>query len=443
LSASRNGSATQPTFWHAPELAKAGYPVFPVNGKEPTVEGGFYACSTDMSQIAEWIEDGHEDNDVAIPTGLPSGVVVIDADTPETYSKMEEEYGPEAIAARVARIPQGKRHEHLRHLCGVLLARGVAVGDAEDVLIAAWMKMGGELAERAEREIPNTLATTEQALAEGHATGVPSLEKITPGLYAELGGVFGWKGRLVAGGKLPNEGEGPRLCGGRIGRRRVLRRLLASLERDGRPPYEVRGDVVGRDRGREPLLRNCESEEISLPTPVVLDPPEDLFFYYMMGWSRFRLLRAIEGWPEIARAVPGNPEDGAFTHGLLVSMRDPRGMHARPAALLFACLRRASPGTRVGFEFGGRTFDLGEASQVRVNAILRLLVQPGERVLALTSGPDAEQLLWAVAEVFAFRPGDHTSDWLRISALVGGQEEARAIMGEIRNAYVEILRDTG
>jgi hypothetical protein len=78
-----------------------------------------------------------------------------------------------------------------------------------------------------------------------------------------------------------------------------------------------------------------------------------------------------------------------------------------------------------------------------VNAILRLLVQPGERVLALTSGPDAEQLLWAVAEVFAFRPGDHTSDWLRISALVGGQEEARAIMGEIRNAYVEILRDTG
>jgi hypothetical protein len=69
LSASRNGSATQPTFWHAPELAKAGYPVFPVNGKEPTVEGGFYACTTDMSQIAEWIEDGHGDHDMAIPTG--------------------------------------------------------------------------------------------------------------------------------------------------------------------------------------------------------------------------------------------------------------------------------------------------------------------------------------------------------------------------------------
>ena len=298
MSASRNGSATQPTFWHAPELAKAGYPVFPVNDKEPTVEGGYYACTTDMSQIAEWIEDGHGDHDVAIATGLLSGVVVIDADTPETYAKMEEQYGrptvlthrgghwwfrhprngkvtsnsvedgldrkgdgglvavppsggrtwtsgipdraglpvlphqfwskrrrgesdsarrspqdlketaASAIASRVARIPQGKRHEHLRHLCGVLLSRGVAMGDAEDLLIAAWTKTGGELAERAEREIPNTLTTTEQALAEDRATGVPSLEEITPGLYAELEDLLGWKARLTVSGKPPNEGEG-------------------------------------------------------------------------------------------------------------------------------------------------------------------------------------------------------------------------------------------
>ena len=295
LSAGANGSATQPTFWAAPDLAKAGYPVFPVKGKEPTVEGSFYASTTDLSRIAEWIEDGRGDHDVAIPTGLLSGVVVIDADTPETFAKMEEQHGrptvftrrgghwwfrhprngkvwsnsvedgldrkgdgglvvvppsrgrtwaegipevsglavlprefwskrgrgktdvpreapqdrkdaaAEAIAARVARIPQGKRHEHLRHLCGVLLARDVAMGDAEDVLKAAWTKTGGELAERADGEIPNTLVTTEQALAEDRATGVPSLEEITPGLYAELEDVFGWKARITVSGKPPNE----------------------------------------------------------------------------------------------------------------------------------------------------------------------------------------------------------------------------------------------
>lgn len=272
--------------------------MFPVKGKEPTVEGGFYASTTDLSQIAEWIEGGRGDHDVAIPTGLPSGVVVMDADTPDTYAKMEAQYGPptvltrrgghwwfrhprngkvwsnsveegldrkgdgglvavppsrgrtwtdgipdlaglpilprefwskrspgktdaprrepqgrkeaavEAIAARVVRVPQGKRHEHLRHLCGVLLARGVATGDAEDILIAAWAKAGGDLAERAGREIPNTLATTEQALAEDRATGVPSLEEITPGLYPELEGIFGWRAEITFWGKkLGGEGQ--------------------------------------------------------------------------------------------------------------------------------------------------------------------------------------------------------------------------------------------
>ena len=283
----QNGSAAVPVFWAAADLAKVGYPVFPLKGKHPSVEGGFYAATTDASQVAEWVMEGREHHDVAFATGLPSGVVVVDADTPEAAAEMEDEYGPptvrtnrgghwyfrhpqtgkmtsttirpgldrkgdggyvaappsrgrvwtngipdratlpelpealrpkrsraensdaartlpqdlkesaaEAIAGRVARIPQGKRHEHLRHLCGVLLSRGVAVGDAEDVLTAAWAKVGGELAERAEREIPNTLATTEQALAEDRATGVPSLEKITPGLYTELETVFGWRAEM-------------------------------------------------------------------------------------------------------------------------------------------------------------------------------------------------------------------------------------------------------
>ncbi len=291
----QNAQSRTPTFWAAPDLAKAGYLVFPVKDKAPSVEGGFYAGTTDLSQIAAWIEEGHEDDDVAFATGLPSGVVVMDADTLEAFEQMRARYGKptvrtkrgghwyfrhprngkitstkaragldrkgdggyvaappsrgrawtnglpnrsalpllprefwpkradksdaprsltievkdqaaETIAGYVAKIPPGAgagRHEHLTHLCGVLLGRGVAFGDAEDVLVSAWSKVGGELAERAPREVPNTLRTTEQAIAEDRATGVPSLERITPGLYGELEAIFGWKVRITIGGREP------------------------------------------------------------------------------------------------------------------------------------------------------------------------------------------------------------------------------------------------
>ncbi len=86
---SENTSTHTPTFWAAPDLAKAGYPVFPSKDKEPTVEGGFYACTTDVSQVAEWITEGREHHDVAVATGLVSGVVVIDADTPEAFEALD------------------------------------------------------------------------------------------------------------------------------------------------------------------------------------------------------------------------------------------------------------------------------------------------------------------------------------------------------------------
>jgi len=276
-------------------LAKAGYPVFPVNGeKNPTVEGGFYAATTDASQVAEWIMEGREHHDVAFAAGIVSGVVVLDADTPEAVARMEADYGEptvrtrrgahwyfchprngkvrsrkvaegldckgdggyvvappsrgrawvngipdraalpvlpaefhkrtttnttdegtsvpeelrekaaEAIARHVKNIEPGSdngRHQHLAHLCGVLLSREVSFADAQAIFIAAWKGVGGELAERAEREVPNTLRTTQQAIAEGRATGVPSMEKITPGLYAELEEIFGWRVVFTVGGK--------------------------------------------------------------------------------------------------------------------------------------------------------------------------------------------------------------------------------------------------
>ncbi len=89
-----NGHA--PTFWAAADLAKAGYSVVPVGpSKAPSVEGGFYAATTDVSQVAQWITEGREHHDVAFATGIVSGVVVVEADTPEAYKRMEEKYGPQ------------------------------------------------------------------------------------------------------------------------------------------------------------------------------------------------------------------------------------------------------------------------------------------------------------------------------------------------------------
>jgi hypothetical protein len=273
-----------PVFWAAPELIDAGYKVFPVDGKAPTVEGGFYGATVDKSQVAAWIEDGRGDHDIAVPTGVFGGLVVIDADDKESYDKMVEKYGPPTyttkrgghwlfkhprngkvvsnkiapgldrkgdlgyvifppskgrtwtngiarpedlpelprefwsktkgptpgertipqerkeaaaaiIAERVREItpgPERGRHEHLRHLCGALLRQEVSLVDAEDILKDAWSKVGGDLSERAEREVPNTLATTQAAMAAGGATGGPNMEKITPGLYAELEEAMEW-----------------------------------------------------------------------------------------------------------------------------------------------------------------------------------------------------------------------------------------------------------
>lgn len=95
-----NGHA--PTFWAAPELVKAGLPVFPIkpDGKEPSVEGGFYAFSKDVSEVAAWIEEGRGNHNIAVATGVLSMVVVIEADTPEAYAEMGERYGPPTVKTK-------------------------------------------------------------------------------------------------------------------------------------------------------------------------------------------------------------------------------------------------------------------------------------------------------------------------------------------------------
>ncbi len=89
------------TFWAAPELIKAGWPVFPVGtDKQPSVPGGFYAATRDMSQVAAWIEDGRGDHDIAVPTGLVTLTVIIDADDERTCAEMEERFGEPHVRTR-------------------------------------------------------------------------------------------------------------------------------------------------------------------------------------------------------------------------------------------------------------------------------------------------------------------------------------------------------
>jgi putative DNA primase/helicase len=87
-----------PTFWAAPDLAKAGYPLFPVGpDKQPSVRGGFYAATRDISQIAAWIEEGRAAPDIAMPTGLPTLTVIVDADTLKAYAQMVAAFGEPAV----------------------------------------------------------------------------------------------------------------------------------------------------------------------------------------------------------------------------------------------------------------------------------------------------------------------------------------------------------
>lgn len=125
-----------------------------------------------------------------------------------------------------------------------------------------------------------------------------------------------------------------------------------------------------------------------------------------------------------------------WTHDRRVVMRDPRGLHARPAALLMGYLRRAAPGTRFGLHLARGCVDFGEASKVTPLALcLHADVRGGEEVVALASGPDAEYVLDAVAEVFAqdLAGEMHLASWQTISRALGSKE-AHALMREMWEA---------
>lgn len=62
-------------------FAEAGVPVFPCvpGGKRPLIERGFHAATTDIGQVASWWRRWPAAN-IGVPTGAPSGLVVVDVD---------------------------------------------------------------------------------------------------------------------------------------------------------------------------------------------------------------------------------------------------------------------------------------------------------------------------------------------------------------------------
>jgi hypothetical protein len=82
--------------------ARAGLPVFPLQpqGKTPLVRRGLYAATTDKEQIARWWRRFPQAN-IGIPTGAPSGWIVLDVD-PRHSGQMSLEKLQRAIEQHAA-----------------------------------------------------------------------------------------------------------------------------------------------------------------------------------------------------------------------------------------------------------------------------------------------------------------------------------------------------
>lgn len=100
----------------AREFARAGVPIFPCapNGKRPLTHGGFHDATTDFSQVQTWWDQIPNAN-IGLPTGQPSGVVVVDVDLHEKvngYDAINRAYEAGRLGQWevVTRTPSGGAH---------------------------------------------------------------------------------------------------------------------------------------------------------------------------------------------------------------------------------------------------------------------------------------------------------------------------------------------
>lgn len=120
----------------ATAYAARGWPVFPVKGKIPATGRGFKDASTDPTVLAKWWEGG-ESLGVAIVTGPPSGLVVLDVDPDhrghESLATLEEMHGSIPDTARV-RTGSGGHHFYFSYPQNFQLRNSAGkLGDGLDI----------------------------------------------------------------------------------------------------------------------------------------------------------------------------------------------------------------------------------------------------------------------------------------------------------------------
>ena len=102
------------------DYAARGLPVFPClpRGKTPAVARGFHAATTNPATIRRYWTD--PDRNIGIPTGMPSGVWVLDIDGPEgeaSLRALEMKQG----AILKTRVSITSRGSHLWFACHELI----------------------------------------------------------------------------------------------------------------------------------------------------------------------------------------------------------------------------------------------------------------------------------------------------------------------------------
>jgi len=123
-------------------LAKEGFAVFPVRGKQPLTPRGVYSASTNISQFAWQNADG-----VGIATGEASGVDVLDVDIRQPLMDREGSSAAQGVGERdgfavlaklgtlpttlTAQTPRNGRHFYFRHVVGSRSRKLCADGSVE------------------------------------------------------------------------------------------------------------------------------------------------------------------------------------------------------------------------------------------------------------------------------------------------------------------------
>ena len=94
------------------QYADRGWSVLPCRDKVPLVRGGVHAATRDLATIERWWHTWPQAN-VAIACGAPSGVVVIDINSPAEVPELLD------LQTLSASTPSGGRHLYFRYSEGI------------------------------------------------------------------------------------------------------------------------------------------------------------------------------------------------------------------------------------------------------------------------------------------------------------------------------------